>query len=147
MVKSLIVAAFSAALLEAAATYPTCPHPTPIPTGAKINVIYFLDDKCTSTIPKTIYTRNVFAGPCTVNPHQTYNSLIIDQIDDQFMGTNSALQVGNTNSGNCNFTNSVEFSIATRDQVGKCQFIGIPQAGPSKPLLPGNEYQLAPLMG
>ena len=147
MVKSLFLAAVSAALLATAAAHPTCPHPTPIPAGAKINVVYFSDDKCTNTVPKTIYTREVLAGPCKVNPHQTYKSLIINSIDDQYIGTNSALQVGNTNSGNCDFTNSVKFSIATRDQVGKCQFIGIPQAGPGKPLLPGNEYQLAPLMG
>jgi hypothetical protein len=71
--------------------------------------------------------------------------VIIDEIDDQFIGTNSALEVGLASSADkCDFTHSVKFSIATRENVGKCLFIGIPQ-GQGKPLGQGNEYRLTTL--
>jgi hypothetical protein len=69
---------------------------------------------------------------------------LIDEIDDQFIGTNSALQIGNTGGDTCDFTNSVKFNIATKDIVGQCQFIGI-TSGPGKPLKAGNEYRLTSL--
>lgn len=124
-----------------------CPSipPTP-PNGPKINVIFFSDDACQHTVPETIYTRNVFGSvPCYNNfPNQSYKSLIIDQIDDQIIGTNTALQVGVASSDQCDFTNSLKFNVATRDLVGKCQFVGIPQ-GQGKPLGAGNEYRLTSL--
>ena len=154
MIKSTLLAVISATLLASTAAAPTTqPGCTPphLPYGPKINVIFFSDTACTQSIPKTHYTRDIQAGKCVNDFHYhngppLYKSLIIDHIDDQFVGTNSALQVGNTNSKACNFTNSEKFSLASKHVVGKCQFIGIPQQGPGKPLLYGNEYQLAPLM-
>lgn len=125
-------------------TFPACSS-TP-PSGPKINVIFFSDDACQNTVPATIYTRDVFGSvPCYNNfPDQSYKSLIIDEIDDQIIGTNTALQVGVASSDQCDFTESIKFNVATRDQVGKCQFIGIPQ-GQGKPLGAGNEYRLTNL--
>ena len=125
----------------------SCPAPSSTtPIGPKINVIFFSDDTCQTSVPKTIYTRDVFGSvPCYDNfPDQSYKSLIIDEIDDQIIGTNTALQVGVTNSDQCDFTESIKFNVATRDLVGKCQFIGIPQ-GQGKPLAAGNEYRLTNL--
>jgi hypothetical protein len=118
-------------------------------SGPSINVIFFSDSNCQTTVPSTIYTRTVFGDErCYSNPDQLYSSVLIDEIDDQFIGTNSALQVGNAAGGacgeDCDFTNSVKFNIATRDLVGKCQFIGI-ASGPGKPLKGGNEYRLTNL--
>lgn len=57
------------------------------------------------------------------------------------MGTDSALQVGNTGGDTCDFTNSIKFGIGTKDLEGQCQFIGI-TSGQGKPLKGGNEYRL-----
>lgn len=116
------------------------------PSGPKINVIFFADDACQNTVPATIYTRDVFGSVSCYNnfPDQSYKSLIIDEIDDQIIGTNTALQVGVASSDQCDFTQSIKFNVATRDQVGKCQFIGISQ-GQGKPLGAGNEYRLTNL--
>jgi hypothetical protein len=81
---------------------------------------------------------------CYIYPNELYSSLLIDEIDEQFIGTNSALQVGNTGGDTCDFTNSIKFNIATKDIVGQCQFIGI-TSGPGKPLKAGNEYRLTSL--
>jgi len=71
--------------------------------------------------------------------------VLIDEIDDQFIGTNSALQVGNTDGETCDdFTHSLKFSIATKENVGKCLFVGIP-TGMGKPLRGANEYRLTTL--
>ena len=114
-------------------------------SGPSINVIFFSDNNCTTTVPPTIYTRTVYGdNSCYINPTELYSSLLIDEIDDQFIGTNSALQVGNTAGDTCDFTNSNKFSIATKDTVGQCQFIGI-TSGPGKPLKGGNEYRLTSL--
>ena len=122
------------------------PPTTNIPSGPKINVVFFSDNSCQITVPESIYTRDVFAQGICYNdfPDQYYKSVIIDSIDDQFIGTNSALEIGVASSNSCDFTNSVKFNIATRDSVGKCQFIGIPQ-GQGKPLGAGNEYRLTTL--
>jgi hypothetical protein len=123
------------------------PVPTTEPSGPSINVIFFSDNNCTTTVPATIYTRTVTGGvPCYVFPTEYYQSLLIDEIDDQFIGTNSALQVGNTAGDTCDFTDALKYSIATRDSVGQCQFIGIP-SGAGKPLKGGNEYRLTSLEG
>lgn len=147
MVRSFLIAVVSTALMAAAAALPTsCDDPKPASTGPKIKVIFFSDDKCTQTAPTTIYTRDVFPGRCANDfPDLGYKSLIIDHIDDRFIGTNSGLQVGNTNNDTCDFTNSVTFSIGTKDNVGKCQFVGIPQKALGKPMLFGNEYRLTSL--
>lgn len=147
MVHSFVIAAASSILLaSAAAVPPPCHDFPPAPTGPKVDLIFFSDDKCTQTVPSSNYVQDVFAGPCTDNfPEQFYKSVIIFHIDDQFIGTNSALQIGNSNDETCNFTNSIKIPIATRDDIGICQFIGIPQKGPGKPLLVGNEYQLTTL--
>jgi hypothetical protein len=114
-------------------------------SGPSINVIFFSDNNCTTTVPPTIYTRTVYGDDaCYINPNELYSSLLIDEIDDQFIGTNSALQVGNTPGDTCDFGNSVKFNIATRDTVGQCQFVGI-TSGPGKPLKGGNEYRLTSL--
>ncbi|KAF2429790.1 hypothetical protein EJ08DRAFT_661467 [Tothia fuscella] len=114
-------------------------------SGPSINLIFFSDNNCTTTVPSTIYTRTVYGDEqCYINPGQLYSSVLIDHIDDQFIGTNSALQVGNTAGDTCDFGNSVKFNIATRDTVGQCQFIGI-NSGPGKPLKGGNEYRLTNL--
>ena len=69
------------------------------------------------------------------------------EIDDQFIGTNTALQVGYTEkAGECDWTVSEKFSVATKENVGVCQFIGI-DAGMHLPLKPGNEYRLTSLEG
>jgi hypothetical protein len=116
-------------------------------SGPSINVIFFSDNNCTTTVPSTIYTRTVYGDdPCYINPDQLYSSLLIDEIDEQYIGTNSALQVGNTAGDSCDFEFSLKYSIATKDNVGKCQFIGIP-AGQGKPLRAGNEYRLTSLEG
>jgi hypothetical protein len=115
-------------------------------SGPSINVIFFSDNNCTTTVPPTIYTRSVYGDDqCYINPTELYSSLLIDEIDDQFIGTNSALQVGNTAGDTCDFEFSLKYNIATRDTVGKCQFIGIP-AGHG-PLRAGNEYRLTTLEG
>ena len=124
-----------------------CPsHPPKPPTGPKINIIFFSDEACQNTVPETIYTRDIFGSvPCYNDfPNQSYKSLIIDHIDDQIIGTNTALQVGVASSDQCDFTESLRFNVATRDLVGKCQFIGIPQ-GQGKLLGAGNEYRLTNL--
>ncbi len=114
-------------------------------SGPSINVIFFSDNNCTTTVPPTIYTRTVYGDePCYFDPGENYQSLLIDEIDDQFIGTNSALQVGTTDGDTCDFTNSLKYSIATRDTVGECQFIGIP-SGAGKPLRGGNEYRITNL--
>jgi hypothetical protein len=159
--KAIVVAAL-AAIAAAHPTHNTCPTPTtvtetvtttvtassstPTPNGPKINVIFFSDDACETTVPKTIYTRNVFGSVACYDdfPDQSYKSLIIDEIDDQIIGTNTALQVGVASSDQCDFTHSIKFNVANRDLVGKCQFIGIPQ-GQGKPLGTGNEYRLTNL--
>jgi hypothetical protein len=160
--KATIIAAL-AALAAAHPHYTSCPAPTTVtetvtttvtssppatstPTGPRINVIFFSDSACETTVPSTIFTRNVFGSvPCYDNfPNQTYSSLLIDEIDDQIIGTNTALQVGVTSSDQCDFAHSIKFNVATKDLVGKCQFIGIPQ-GQGKPLSPGNEYRLTNL--
>jgi hypothetical protein len=155
--KTIIIAALTAG----AAAYAHCKPPTTVtstvtetvtatpsstPSGPKINVIFFSDDNCQTTVPKTIYTRDVFGSvACYDNfPDQSYKSLIIDEIDDQIIGTNTALEVGVASSASCDFTHSVKFNVATKDLVGKCQFIGIPQ-GQGKPLAAGNEYRLTSL--
>src|SRR3954470_516036 len=72
------------------------------PTGPSINVIFFSDNQCTNTVPATIYTRNVTGGvPCYSYPDELYQSVIIDSIDDQFIGTNSALQIGYSEKDTC----------------------------------------------
>lgn len=164
MVKTSLLAALSAVFLASATAAPNPHCPAPSHNGPKVNVIFFSDSQCKTTVPKTIYTRNVFPGTCTNNfPDQSYSSLIIDHIDDQFIGIlappssrvswltpagkNAALIVGNSPNHMCNFTKSVKFSVANRENVGKCQFVGIPQAAPGKPLLAGNEYQLGTLQG
>lgn len=114
-------------------------------SGPKISLIFFSDNNCTTTVPQTIYTRTVYGDePCYFDPTELYSSVLINEIDDQFIGTNSALQVGNTAGDTCDFTNSVKFNIATRDLVGQCQFIGI-TSGLGKPLKAGNEYRLTNL--
>lgn len=116
-------------------------------SSPSINVIFFSDNNCTTTVPPTIYTRPVYGDVASYfYPDELYQSLIIDEIDDQFIGTNSALQVGNTEGDTPDFTYSLKYSIATRDMVGECQFIGIP-AGQGKPLRGGNEYRLTSLEG
>jgi hypothetical protein len=116
-------------------------------SGPSINVIFFSDNNCTTTVPPTIYTRTVYGDEsCYFNPGEDYQSLLIDEIDDQFIGTNTALQVGNTAGDTCDFTISEKFSVATRDTVGQCQFIGI-TSGPGKPLKGANEYRLTSLEG
>jgi hypothetical protein len=114
-------------------------------SGPSINIIFFSDNNCQTTVPPTIYTRPVFGDhPCYFDAGQNYQSILIDEIDDQFIGTNSALEVGVTDGDTCDFTNSLKYSIATRDTVGKCQFVGIP-TGQGKPLRGGNEYRLTTL--
>lgn len=131
---------------ETVTTAVTSPSSTPTPNGPKVNVIFFSDVTCQTTVPETIYTRDVFGSVACYNdfPSQSYKSLIINEIDDQVIGTNTALQVGVASSDQCDFTNSIKFNVATRDIVGKCQFIGIPQ-GQGKPLGAGNEYRLTTL--
>jgi hypothetical protein len=114
-------------------------------SGPSINVIFFSDNNCTTTVPPTIYTRTVYGDEsCYFDPGAWYQSVLIDEIDDQFIGTNSALQVGNTDGDTCDFEHSIKFNIATRDTVGQCQFIGIP-SGMGKPLRGANEYRLTNL--
>jgi hypothetical protein len=116
-------------------------------SGPSINVIFFSDDNCTHPVPATIYTRPVFGDEaCYIFPAQLYRSLLIDEIDAQFVGTNSALQVGNTPGDTCGWGTALKYSIATRDTVGECQFVGIP-SGPGQPLKGGNEYRLTSLEG
>jgi len=120
-------------------------------SGPSITVIYFSDTNCTTTVPPTIYTRQVYGDePCYYDPTELYSSLLILEIDDQFIGTNTALQVGYTDNNacgaTCDWTNSIKFDIATKDLVGQCQFIGIP-TGMGKPDMPGNEYRLTSLEG
>jgi hypothetical protein len=114
-------------------------------SGPSINVIFFSDNNCQTTVPPTIYTRPVFGDQtCYFDAGQNYQSILIDEIDDQFIGTNSALEVGVTDGDTCDFTHSLKYSIATRDNVGECQFVGIP-TGQGKPLRGGNEYRLTTL--
>ena len=160
--KTAIIAMLTA-LAAAHPPHSSCPAPTTItetvtttvtssppasstPTGPKIKVTFYSDTACQSAFPGTIYARNVFGDvPCYNNfPQQSYKSLIIDEIDDRIIGTNTALQVGVASSDQCDFTHSLKFNVATRDLVGKCQFIGIPQ-GQGKPLAAGNEYRLTTL--
>jgi hypothetical protein len=116
-------------------------------SGPSINVIFFSDNNCTTTVPPTTYTRPVYGDhTCYIYPSELYQSLLIDKIDDQFIGTNSALQVGNTANETCDFQHSFKFSIASRYMVGKCQFIGI-SSGIGQPLKGGNEYRLTSLDG
>lgn len=116
-------------------------------SGPAINVIFFSDINCTTTVPPTIYTRSVYGDVASYFwPTELYQSLLIDHIDDQFIGTNSALQVGNTAGANANFTFALKYSIATKETVNVCQFIGIP-AGQGKPARGGNEYRLTSLEG
>jgi hypothetical protein len=116
-------------------------------SGPSINVIFFSDSNCQNTVPPTIYTRPVYGDePCHYNSSELYSSLIIDEIDDQFIGTNSALEVGYATGDTCDWTHSLKYSVATRDTVGQCQFIGIP-TGMGKPTMGGNEYRLTTLMG
>jgi hypothetical protein len=148
MVRIFFLSALAALATSAAANPKMCPCP-PSPPGPKIEVAFYSDTACKKPVfpvHKPFHAHDIFSGHCTNNfPHQTYSSLIIKEIDNQFIGQNAALQVGNADTFACDFTKSIKFSIATRDQLGKCQFIGIPQPGPGKPLLPGNEYQIAPL--
>lgn len=115
-------------------------------SGPSITAIFFSDNNCTTTVPSTIYTRKIYgADNCHFDADEVYNSLEIIEIDDQFIGTNTALQVGNSGEGACNdFERSEKFSIATRDDVGKCLFVGI-TGGMGKPLVGGNEYRLTTL--
>ncbi|KAF2668193.1 hypothetical protein BT63DRAFT_425512 [Microthyrium microscopicum] len=117
-------------------------------SGPSINVIFFSDNNCTTTVPPTIYTRTVYGDHgCYSFPSDSYSSLLIDEIDDQFIGTNTALQVGSAADGDaCDFGSAIKFSVATRDSVGQCQFVGIP-GGQGKPLRGGNEYRLTSLEG
>jgi hypothetical protein len=117
-------------------------------SGPSINVIFFSDTNCTTTVPPTIYTRTVYGdGSCYVYPGDNYQSLLIDEIDDQFIGTNTALEVGNTAGDTCDFTIREKFSIATKDTVGQCQFIGIASTQPGQPLKGANEYRITSLEG
>jgi len=117
-------------------------------SSPSINVIFFSDTNCTTTVPPTIYTRPVYGDEsCYFYPNQDlYQSLIIDEIDDQFIGTNTALQVGNTAGDTCDFEDSLKYSVASKDVVGQCQFIGIP-GGAGQLLKGGNEYRLTSLEG
>lgn len=117
-------------------------------SGPSITVIFFSDTNCTTTVPPTIYTRRVYGDvACYDNyPDQLYSSLLILEIDDQFIGTNTALQVGYVESETCDFTDSIKFDIATDALVDQCQYIGIP-TGMGKPDMPGNEYRLTSLEG
>jgi len=116
-------------------------------SGPSINVIFFSDSSCQTTVPPTIYTRPVYGDDaCYFNSTEAYSSLIIDHIDDQFIGTNSALEVGYSTEDTCDWTYGLKYSIATRDTVGQCQFVGIP-TGMGKPTRSGNEYRLTTLEG
>lgn len=119
--------------------------------GPSITLIFFSDTNCTDTVPPTIYTRQVYGDEaCYIYPDQSYSSVLILEIDDQFIGTNTALQVGYTdtvaNGDSCNWTDAIKFNIATDALVDQCQYIGIP-TGQGKPDMPGNEYRLTSLEG
>ena len=110
-----------------------------------VNVTFFSTSDCSIGFPSTTHHTTIFSGPAVDNfPCDSYSSLIINAIDDRFIGQNAALQIGNTGSATVDFTNSIKFNIATKDTVGQCQFVGI-SGGQGKPLLSGNEFQIAPL--
>lgn len=123
------------------ATGTSCPS-TP-PSGPRINVIFFSDANCQNSVPQTVFGRDVFGSVACYNdfPNETYSSLIVDYIDDQIIGTNTALEVGIASSTECDFEHSVKFKVANKDVVDECQFIGIP-TGQHKPTVAGNEYRL-----
>ena len=136
---------------HAAPTTPAAASLVERQSGPSITLIYFSDTNCTNTVPPTTYTRQVYGDePCYYDPTELYSSLLILEIDDQFIGTNTALQVGYTDNNGCgatcDWTNSIKFDIATTDLVGQCQYIGIP-TGMGKPDMPGNEYRLTTLEG
>lgn len=146
MYKSIIAAAATAlAFTSSVAATPLGARQTD--SGPKIVNIFFSDDNCTTTVPETIYTRYVYGDHACYNDFdkaETYKSLMILEIDDQFIGTNTALEIGNSDADTCDWTHSIKFNIATKDDLKKCQFVGIP-GGMHTPLLPGNEYRLTSL--
>jgi len=116
-------------------------------SGPSINVIFFSDSDCQTAVPATVYTRPVYGdNSCYFNSTESYSSLIVDHIDDHFIGTNSALEVGYSTGDSCDWTYGLKNSIATRHTVGQCQYVGIP-TGTGKPTRAGNEYRLTTLQG
>ncbi|KAF2103986.1 hypothetical protein NA57DRAFT_70198 [Rhizodiscina lignyota] len=144
-----IVAAFSTLLLASTAIAAPLSERQETGSGPKIVTIFFSDDACQNTVPETIYTRYIYGDAACHDDFilsQTYSSLMIIEMDPQFIGTNTALQVGNTDGDICSedtFQHSEKFSIATNATLNQCQYIGIPNGhGPD---LPGNEYRLTSL--
>jgi hypothetical protein len=129
------------------------PHPKPPPAPPKVIAAFFVDSACETPIPipkdgpSRPSTRTIVPGAC-VNDFDltTYSSINITHIDSFFIGKNAALEIGSSSDKTCDFSNSVKFDISNTKLVNECLFIGIPQSAPGKPLLPGDEYQISPLL-
>jgi len=110
-----------------------------------IKVLFFSDFNCTTIVPVDIYPCVVYGDElCYMNTTSHIESIRIVEIDDQFIRTNSALQISYSPYYSCDFAYNVTFSIATRDKLAYCREVEVPWFE----LLgrkPGNTYRITTL--